>query len=174
MPIFVFKRKLFMKTLYLFRHAKSSWDFPDLDDADRPLNERGLLDAPFMGQKLASFGVRPSLLVSSPANRAKSTAHLVAKALGHTKNIVMDKRIYATSPDGLLGVVQTLPEGEISVMLFGHNPEFTEFANLLADLEFDDIPTAGVVGLSLQVDTWDKVSWGCGRMLFFHFPKSKF
>ena len=73
-----------MKTLYLLRHAKSSWDDPDLADFDRPLNHRGRTAAPFMGETVSRYGLQPDLVLSSPAVRAKETAALMKKAAGLT------------------------------------------------------------------------------------------
>ncbi|NIV19825.1 MAG: histidine phosphatase family protein, partial [Gammaproteobacteria bacterium] len=70
------------KTLYLVRHAKSSWDDPSLADRDRPLNKRGKRNAPDMGQRLAAQGFKPQLIISSPANRARTTAGVIAGELG--------------------------------------------------------------------------------------------
>jgi len=71
-----------MKRLYLVRHAKSSWNRPELDDIDRPLNKRGKRDAPFMGQRLKQHDVCPDLIISSPAKRALKTAKIIAHLWG--------------------------------------------------------------------------------------------
>lgn len=161
-----------MKIIYLVRHAKSSWDFPELDDFHRPLNSRGQADAPRMGKFLHEQGVHPNLLVSSPAERAYKTAKKVAAALGISKlDIMTDKFIYHAWPDRLLKVVVELEDKHCSVMLFGHNPGLTEFANQLAGASIINIPTAGAVGIGFDVDHWRDIGYGSGKLLFFHYPK---
>ncbi len=92
-----------MKTLFLVRHAKSSRDDPTLPDKERPLNDRGMRDAPRMGERLAKQGAQPDLILSSPAVRALATAELIAKRLDYkVKDIVVDQRLYAAAPDDLL------------------------------------------------------------------------
>ena len=94
-----------MKTLFLIRHAKSSWDDPALSDKDRPLGDRGRRDAPRMGKRLAKRDVKPDLILSSPARRALTTAEIIAKKLDYKrKDIVVDTRLYASTVDGLLNV----------------------------------------------------------------------
>src|SRR5215471_13645034 len=130
-----------MKTLFLVRHAKSSRDDPALPDKERPLNDRGLRDAPRMGERLANQDVRPDLIMSSPAARALATAELIAKKLDYKrKDIVVDERLYAAHADELLEIVQELSDRLKDVMLFGHNPELTELANRLSS-KITDMPT---------------------------------
>lgn len=161
-----------MKTLYLIRHAKSSWDFPELDDFQRPLNGRGKKDAPRMGRFLADKGILPERIISSPAKRAFKTARKMARELGYPKTeIVRDKAIYHAWPDRLLKIVIDLSDALSSVMLFGHNPGLTEFTNRLAGTAIENIPTAGAVGIEFDVHHWRDIGYGSGRLLFFHFPR---
>src|SRR6516164_4541044 len=98
-----------MKTLFLVRHAKSSRDDPVLPDKERPLNERGRRDAPRMGERLAKRGVKPDIIVSSPAVRALTTAELIARELDYDlRDIAVDKRLYSASADDLLAVIHEL------------------------------------------------------------------
>lgn len=161
-----------MKTLYLVRHAKSSWDFPELDDFQRPLNERGKKDAPRMGKFLFSLGIKPELLLSSSAKRALKTARKVAKELGYEKKqILKDKALYHAWPDRLLKVLVDQSDDYASVMLFGHNPGLTEFANQLCGASIENIPTAGAVAIEFAVDHWRDIGYESGKLVFFHFPK---
>lgn len=161
-----------MKTIYLVRHAKSSWDFPELDDFHRPLNARGKKDAPRMGRYLNEQGLQPDLVISSPAVRALKTAKKVAAKLGIDKReIVTDKAIYHAWPDKLLKVIVELDDQHSSVMLFGHNPGLTEFANKLGNLAIDNIPTTGAVGIQFDVDFWRAIGYNSGQLLFFQYPK---
>src|SRR5689334_22986953 len=111
-----------MKTLFLVRHAKSSWAHLSLNDFDRPLNARGKKDAPFMGEILYNQHILPDLLLSSPAKRAFSTAKKIAKAIGYKKKeINTDKDIYDADEDTLLKVIHRQDQKYDSIMLVGHN-----------------------------------------------------
>ena len=110
-----------MKTLFLIRHAKSSWDDTALPDKDRPLGDRGRRDAPKMGKRLAKRDVKPDLILSSPARRALTTAEIIAKKLNYKrKDIVVDDRLYAAAVHGLLNVIHGLGDKLERVILFGH------------------------------------------------------
>ena len=95
-----------MKTLTLVRHAKSSWEHPELDDRDRPLNKRGERDAPIMGQRIAAAGIRPSLIIASPATRAWSTAKIIANEIGYPREFLQREiKLYHASLDTMLDVL---------------------------------------------------------------------
>ncbi|RSK37246.1 SixA phosphatase family protein [Hymenobacter metallilatus] len=163
-----------MKTLYLMRHAKSSWSFDGLSDKQRPLNDRGRDDAPLMGQALAKRAITLDLLVASPAVRAMSTAALVAQELEYPSDkIEVVEAIYeATVPD-LLAVVRALPDAADSVLLVGHNNTLTEFANLLSPSEIPDMPTAAIVCLKFSTDSWKQVDRANAEYYFFDKPKNQ-
>jgi phosphohistidine phosphatase len=161
-----------MKILYVFRHAKSSWKNPDLTDFERPLNKRGKLNAPFMGKLLRKEGVKPELIISSPAKRAFVTAKLVANELGYPeKKIKKDDRIYDNYLNSLLKVIKEVEDKVLKLMIFGHNPAFTELVEYLSGEEIDNVPTSGVVAIEFDIDTWSKISENKGRFLFFEYPK---
>jgi phosphohistidine phosphatase len=166
-----------MKTLYLIRHAKSSWDNPDLSDFDRPLNKRGEKDAPTMAKRLKEKQLTPDFMITSPAVRALDTCIAFAKILGYDKaKIKTDKRLYHASEDQILTVIRELKEHERDeeevVFLFGHNPGLTEFANSLLNEYIDNIPTCGIVKATLQIERWKDADFGCGELGFFDFPKN--
>jgi phosphohistidine phosphatase len=161
-----------VKTLYLVRHAKSSWDDPSQEDFDRPLNKRGKQDAPFMGQKLKEMGIRPDLLVSSDAKRAKKTAEALAEALEYPlQGILFKREMYQADCDDMLKLINAMNDAADSMMIIGHNPEFTWLANKLAQMEIENIPTSGVVCIAFNVMSWAQISYGRGRMQFFDYPK---
>ncbi len=161
-----------MKTLYILRHAKSSWDNPDLDDFQRPLNERGEKDAPRMGKRLHKVQVSPKLICSSPANRALTTAQLVATELGYPIGDIQEElKLYHAGEESILEILRSFNDTLETVMIVGHNPGFTEFANDLLNEEISNLPTAGVVGAKLNITSWKEARWGCGEMLFFEYPK---
>ena len=161
-----------MKTLYLVRHAKSSWDFPHLSDHDRPLNGRGKRNAPEMGTRLASQGITPDLMITSSAKRARRTAFAIALEVGYAKkDIIRTKYLYHAGEDEMLSLVQKQHDDIHSLMLFGHNPGFTYFANALANASIDNIPTSGIAAIQFPVDAWKDVKFGEGELLFFDYPK---
>lgn len=161
-----------MKMLYLIRHAKSSWDYPDLHDFDRPLGARGLKDAPFMAQMIRDEGVVPDQLVSSPAKRAYSTAVFFAQAQGiQADDIVQNKKIYHAYAEDLLRIVKDWPDEWNTVFLFGHNPTFTSVANYFAEDYIDNVPTCGIVGIQLEADKWAEVRKREGKVNQFWYPK---
>ena len=160
-----------MKTLYLARHAKSSWKSPELMDIDRPLNKRGKRDAPIMGEALNQKGVNIDLIVTSPANRARLTAESIAKEIGYKKkNIVVDDDLYEFSSSGLIKVIQQFDNEFDSVMMFGHNPGFTTLNNSLTDQYIDNIPTGGIVCIQFDLK-WNKIKSNTGKTQFFIYPK---
>ena len=160
-----------MKTLILVRHAKSSRDDPSLPDRDRPLDDRGRLDAPKMGKRLARRGVKPELLLTSPALRALTTAQLVAEELGYKrKDIVVDDRLYAGSSDDLLDVIRALDKKLDCVMLVGHNPEFTDLANRLSS-EIIDMPTGAVAEFDFETKAWSDVGAVDPAKALLDYPK---
>ncbi|MGI9541890.1 MAG: SixA phosphatase family protein [Cyclobacteriaceae bacterium] len=161
-----------MKTLYLVRHAKSSWDFPHLSDFNRPLNKRGKKNAPEMGKRMAMKNISPDLLLASPAKRAFSTAKSVAKELNYAVEMIQtDESIYHAGVGDLLFAIQKVSDQYQSLMLFGHNPGFTDLANDLTGELIANVPTAGVVAIEFQADQWSAVNLGQGKMLFFDYPK---
>lgn len=163
-----------MKTLLLVRHAKSSWDYPELADIERPLNERGLRNAPEMGRRLALRGVRPDLILSSPAVRALTTARLIAEQLGYPEaNIRVDARIYEADPDRLLDVLGELDAALRVVMLVGHNPELTELAQRWTD-KIEHMPTAAVAEFAFAAKTWAEAVKQRPRLVWFNTPKQGF
>ena len=164
-----------MKTLYLMRHAKSSWSFDDLSDRERPLNDRGRDDAPRMGQALAARQLTLDLLVSSPAVRALSTAVLVARELNYLHdNIKVEPSIYEADLETLLAVVHALPNAADSVLLTGHNPTITDVANYLSPSPLSgEMPTAGILCLRFQAERWAEVAQANAEFYFFDYPKNE-
>lgn len=161
-----------MKILYVVRHAKSSWDNPDLRDFDRPLNERGKRDAPKMGRRLKEREIVPDLMLSSPANRALATCKMIADILGYDPDrIRTDQKIYHASEEGFFKVIRVLNDNFDEVMIFGHNPGLTDFVNELLNERIMNVPTCGIVAGKLQIDSWAETKPGCGKLHFFDFPK---
>ena len=163
-----------MKTVYLLRHAKSSWKFEELSDHDRPLTKKGRNDAKLIGQELLERKTKLDLIISSSAVRAISTATLIAKELEYDpEKIAVQEELYQISADALLDFIQVLPEEYDQVMLVGHNPVFTELANhLTPEKSIANLPTAGVVAISFDCTYWGEASKENAKLLFFDFPKN--
>ncbi len=161
-----------MKRLYIIRHAKSSWSDPTLSDFDRKLNKRGKKDAPFMGTRLARYGIMPDAIYASPAKRARKTARAIAKRIAFPhKKITFDESIYSSSTMDLLNVLQRVSDRKDIIFLVGHNYAITDLAVELTDADILNIPTSGIVGIDLRIESWAETGPGTGDLLFFDYPK---
>ena len=163
-----------MKTLTLVRHAKSSWDDSSLSDRDRGLNARGKRDAPVMGERIAAAGVRPSMIITSPAVRAWTTAKIIAQEIGYPIEFLQrENDLYLASLDTLLDVVVAQENEFNNLMIVGHNPGLTDFANFLSPGLTSNLPTAGVVSVSLNVEDWKLYERPATELLIFDYPKKQ-
>jgi phosphohistidine phosphatase len=161
-----------MRTLFLIRHAKSSWDHPGLRDFDRPLNERGQNDAPRMAQMLAKQGIKPDMLLSSPAKRALTTAIFFAETFNISpEEVQRESTIYEAFPKEIHRIISKLPDSAKNVMLFGHNPTMTEVANSFTEDFIDNIPTCGVIKIVSSAETWEAFYEGNSKITACYFPK---
>lgn len=160
-----------MKQLLLVRHGKSDWGTAAQTDFERPLNKRGKENAPEMADRLLKRGFKFDLMVSSPAKRALTTAKYFAEAY-KTEDIQLEESIYEANTTALLKVVNAFDEDADTVIMFGHNPGFTDFANELSDANIYNIPTAGMVLISFPFESWKMISRGTGEMVFFDYPKN--
>jgi len=164
----------FGKELLLVRHAKSSWDDPYLDDHDRPLNERGLQNAPEMGKRLQGLSIRPEVWISSTALRAITTAEIIAEQVGFPQDqIQRTKDLYHASATELQEIISELDDQIDSVVFFGHNPGVTSLVANLYGLPIDNVPTCGVVHLQFNENTWSAVSSAPPARAYFDFPKNE-
>lgn len=161
-----------MKTLILVRHAKSGWDNPDWIDFERPLNKRGLRDAPFMGNILKEKGILPDLIISSSANRAITTARAYAQAFDYKESdIRQDINIYEKGTRHIINTIKSVPNNVGTLMIFGHNPDITSLCTYFSGEYIDNVPTSGTVCIDFDIDLWDKVEERNGKLRFFEFPK---
>ena len=161
-----------MKTLTLVRHAKSSWKNNSLTDRDRPLNKRGKRDAPIMGKRIAEAGIRPSLILCSPAVRARTTAQIIANEIGYPLEFLQrEDSLYLASLDDLLDIVFSQEIGFNSLMLIGHNPGLTTFANYLSSGVTNNVPTAGVVSVTFDREDWNLYERPETELLTYDYPK---
>ncbi|HEY3291931.1 MAG TPA: histidine phosphatase family protein [Anaerolineae bacterium] len=147
-----------MKALTLIRHAKSSWDDTSLADKLRPLNERGLRDAPLIGRRLAEHGAKPDLMMASPALRALTTAQLIADEVGYPRgDIKLDDRLYEALADGLLAVIRGLDDHWQQVFMVCHNPAVADLASRLTSGKISQMPTCSIVTLTYELPAWSGV-----------------
>lgn len=161
-----------MKRLTLVRHAKSSWDHPDLRDYERPLTKRGLRDAPVMGRVLKDRIKAPDMIVCSPAVRARTTADMVVEAMGLEADIIReDERIYAADTGDLLAVIRDLDEATGHAFLVGHCPGMLDLANLLCGECIESLPTCATVLLQVVVKQWSDTGPGTCTLDTFLYPK---
>lgn len=161
-----------MKKIYLIRHAKSDW-VAGKSDFERPLNVRGLQDAPQMANFLKIKKTTPNLLITSSATRAKTTAMFFAEALAIPKEMQWEtKDLYNASLLAILDVVSSVPDEYSTIMLFGHNPGFTHFANeFWGDNWIDNVPTCGIVEIEGDVDSWNMFTGATAKVVGHYFPK---
>ena len=161
-----------MKTLVIVRHAKSSWDDPGLSDHDRPLNKRGLEDAPEMGARLAKWGPPVDRVISSSAVRALTTAEMVSHEMGLPwDEIHIEDALYHATEEEVLDLIWEQDDYLDGLMLFGHNPGLTYLVNELSDLYLDNLPTCGVVILQFDVENWTQIGDEIAIKADVDFPK---
>lgn len=161
-----------MKTLYLLRHAKSSWAEEALADFNRPLNERGHRAAEFMGGLIAGKGLIASTAVSSPANRARSTAELIKQNGGIASDIRFDHRVYEASPQTLRQVVAAIDDAHDTALIIGHNPGLEGLIYFLTG-NLEPMPTAALAVLSLRIDAWEAVDQTIGEVVQVYRPREE-
>lgn len=163
-----------MKTLTLLRHAKSSWKDQNLPDHARPLNLRGEKDAPVMASRIREAGIRPSLILSSPAVRAWNTAKIVAKEINYPIEFLQrEQELYMADTVDFLGLLRRQDGKFNSIMLVGHNPGMTDFANYLMPNLIDNIPTGGVVSMTVETEDWNLAPGSGVELLVFDYPKKE-
>lgn len=159
-----------MKTLYLIRHAKSSWSF-DLSDHDRPLGMRGRRDVLKMGRFIAQNVSIPELIISSTASRAVNTATFLADHWKYAEeHIMLTSNLYHASPFEMIKILKSREEN--SVVLVGHNPGMTDLLNKLTGDGLDNIPTCGIVQVEFDIKAWVEVEQVQGRITAFDTPKN--
>ncbi|ADV50171.1 putative phosphohistidine phosphatase, SixA [Cellulophaga algicola DSM 14237] len=156
-----------MKTIYLMRHGKSTWDYA-VSDNDRPLKERGIEDAHLVAEAIHGLNLKIDASYSSPANRALHTAMITLKDLSfplHKFQISND--LYDFSGESVLQFIKELNNDLNFVFIFGHNHAFTEIANTLGSQFIENVPTAGFVQLNFEVENWKAIRKGITQKILF-------
>jgi len=152
-----------MKTLYLMRHAKSSWKDQTLPDFERPLNRRGIRAAETMGRFLKQQKMLPDLVLSSSATRARDTIEIVLKAAKLRTELRYDERIYLASPTRLLEVISQIEKERKVVLVVGHNPGMEELVELFTG-SLQRMPTAALANVSFKSSKWSDAKENTGTL----------
>jgi phosphohistidine phosphatase len=162
-----------MLRLTLVRHAKTEPAHPGQEDWDRVLEARGQRDAPEMGRRLKHQQPKPDRVLSSPAVRAIATATIMARELGVTASkVIQDERLYLAGPKVMLQVIRELGGNAGHLMIVGHNPGITEFADRISsERSIDNMPTGAFYTLEFDIDEWTDLAWGSGVNADFDYPK---
>jgi phosphohistidine phosphatase len=167
------------RTVYLLRHAKSSWKEAGAADHDRPLNERGRRAAARIGAHLASVRPQPGLVLCSSAQRARETWALVERELPSPPPLRVEPRLYLAAPSEILALLRELADDESCVLAVGHNPGMADLATRLAGrgdaaaLErlSHKLPTGGLVELRFDGASWRTLAGGGAELVSFTSPK---
>lgn len=159
-----------MKTLYIVRHAKSSWAYEGIKDIDRPLKKRGINDAYLVSKVLESKIETPAVFLSSCANRALHTAMIFSYTFNYPlANLKISKSLYSFSDGYLIKTVKALDNGFDSAIVFSHDHGISDFVNKFGDKPIDHVPTSGVVAIEFRTKHWKNIK--DGKTLFTEFPR---
>jgi len=161
------------RTLVVIRHAKSSWANPLQSDFDRSLNERGMADAPDIGQRLKKLGIIPDLIIASSAKRTRQTAKRIAKEVGYDpENIKWEEKLYHCIPSVFEDVIYDADEKVMTIFIVAHNPGITGFVNQIDPaFSIDNMPTCGVVAAHINATEWSAYATSARKVFLFEYPK---
>lgn len=170
----VWGKEMKNKTIILMRHAKSSWDDTDLSDHERPLNKRGMRDAPAMGKFLKNKGYFPEMIISSTAKRTRMTLKLFLEGF-NLENVIIDydRRIYENSASEILDIINKEIHTTIdTLMILGHNPDMENLTTYLSGhyLPVNKFSTASIAILEFPVLKWSQIEPGNGKLVLFQSP----
>ncbi|HLT34613.1 MAG TPA: phosphoglycerate mutase family protein [Aquaticitalea sp.] len=156
-----------MKTLFLIRHAKSSWKH-DITDIDRPLSTRGYSDANLLSNEFLKYNFIPDALFSSPANRALTTCNIFMQNCNYPASLLtIVENLYDFGGHQVAGFMRDLDDRYNNVMLFGHNNAFTTIVNNFGDIAIENVPTCGLVMLQFDIHSWQNIDKGHTKMTLF-------
>jgi len=161
------------RKLYIIRHGKSSWD-SIVSDIDRPLTERGVKNSYEMAARLAERKMIPEMIISSPANRAMHTAVIMYRTWElNDRDMRVRKSLYLPEVEDIAETISEVEDQVASVAIFGHNPGFTQFANRFLESQVDNVPTAGVVVLTMECESWNDIFTAPIVETVFDYPKKQ-
>ncbi|HAO14104.1 MAG TPA: histidine phosphatase family protein [Tenacibaculum sp.] len=159
-----------MKTIYIVRHAKSSWEYDGVKDIDRPLKKRGIKDAHLISKILAKKIKKPDVFVSSSANRALHTAVIFCENLDYPlSNLQIKRQLYSFSDGYLVKTVKALDDGFNSAIIFSHDHGINTFVNKFGNKPIAHVPTCGVIGIQFNEKHWKNIKKG--TTVLVDFPK---
>jgi phosphohistidine phosphatase len=160
-----------MKTLYIVRHAKSSWEYEGIEDIDRPLKKRGIKDAHLMSKVLSKLVSRPDVFFYSSANRALHTAVIFCENFEYPlSNLKIRRQLYSFSDGYLVKTVRALDDGFSSAIIFSHDHGINTFVNKFGNKPLTHVPTCGVVGIQFEEKHWKNIKKG--KTILTEFPKN--
>lgn len=147
------------RILAIVRHGKSTWEYGEINDFDRPLKESGIKNTIAIAQKLLEKKYSPSLMVSSPANRALHTALILAREMQYpAENVRINTSLYTETEEEVLDLIKLTDDIYPSLYIFGHNPTFTYLANHFLKHKIENLPTSGVALFEFSTDHWADIS----------------
>jgi phosphohistidine phosphatase len=162
-----------IRTVTLIRHAKSSWNDPSLTDFERPLNKRGISDAPRVGAALEQAGISFDRVLCSDAQRARQTLKLLGQGIEIDEGIIEYRHdMYGASADHLLSCITEQPDSISNIALIGHNPGMEDLAYNLAKDPVGSMSTCNVVHLEFDSDKWTDLSMAAGEIALMIRPRS--
>lgn len=167
-----------MLRLWLLRHAKSAWDDPGLDDFARPLSPRGRKACRRIARHMAERGIRPDLVLCSPATRTRQTLERLQKRLGDDLKVRFEPQLYLADPGALLALVRAAPTACRELLLIGHNPGLEEFAQQIAGTAASDTlsrlsekyPTGALAEITIPARAWAQLTPDSGFLASFVTP----
>lgn len=160
-----------MKTLFIVRHAKSSWKYTNVKDQDRPLKERGISDAYIMANAMLKKHTKPDVFISSSAMRALQTSIIFCNTYNYPlANLKINKSLYSFSDGYLIKTVKALDDDYNSAIIFSHDHGISTFVNKFGNKRIDHVPTCGIIGIKLDIKHWKNLSKG--KTILIDFPKN--
>lgn len=163
-----------VKTLHLIRHGKSSWEQPGVADIDRSLLPKGIANSALVAEKLVTRFGKPDIIISSPANRTIHTALIMARTMQFdTGQINIIPSVYESSVSNIIEIVESMPSHFNSIAIVGHNPTFTDLANLFLCERIENIPTSGIVTLQFNIKDWNIID-KAPTAHYLEFPKKDY
>lgn len=163
------------KDLYIVRHGKAISDYFEISDIDRPLKEKGIVDGLNMANRLLSKEIMPEKIISSSAIRAFHSASIFCRAFDiSVEKIQIEEPFYLSGTSTLLDLIMNTENSIKSLMIFGHNPTFTDLANHFLNKQIDNMPTTGVVGIRFNTKSWSELNIEKVESSFFDYPKNSF
>ena len=161
------------KELLIIRHGKATLDYDNISDIDRPLKEQGIIDVYNMANRIKDENLIPGKIITSSANRAIHTATIFAQVLNiSTLDININENIYSADTEIMLNIINQIDDNIASVIIFGHNPTFTDLANYFTENYIDNLPPTGIVGLKFKTQSWSKIKRLKPVETFFDFPEN--